>query len=36
MMRNEKPTRARTMVMLAFIFVIVPALVLVWAYLAQR
>ena len=34
-MRSEKPTRLRTMVTLASIFVIVPALVLLWAYLVQ-
>ena len=36
MMRNEKPKGQGTKVILAFIFVIVPALVLVWAYFAQR
>ena len=34
-MRSEKPTKLGTTVTLAFIFVIVPALVLVWAYLVQ-
>lgn len=34
-MRNEKSTKLRTLVTLALIFVIVPALVLVWAYLVQ-
>lgn len=35
-MRNEKPKSQGAKFTLAFIFVIVPALVLVWAYLAQR
>ena len=35
-MRNEKPKGQGAKLTLAFIFVIVPALILVWAYLAQR
>ena len=35
-MGNEKPTGQSTKITLAFIFVIAPALILVWAYLAQQ
>lgn len=35
-MQNEKPKRRGAKLTLVFIFVIVPALILVWAYLAQR
>jgi|TARA_B100000809_G_scaffold250485_1_gene282998 hypothetical protein len=35
-MPNEKPKSQGTKITIAFIFVIVPALVLAWAYLAQR
>jgi hypothetical protein len=35
-MKNEKPKGQSTKITLAFIFVIVPALILVWAYFAGR